>query len=187
MKIWVCSILVAMMLLITSAVAEPEWDFDAEFGAFDDGYDGSWVQVEALDFEFCLPEDWEPVEAIDGAAFAAAKSGGNASLSIRLAGESPDGLAAWGAANLKDGKSDTANFYDVLLTGNDSALNVYLIVSGDSVVAFDFTRTMADALSMELALQIVGSACELWGDDDVPLLEGDGDFDFTEAFEAELG
>ena len=186
MKKWMCWVLAAM-LLVASAAAEPEWVFDDGFGSFDEGYDGSWLQVEALDFEFCLPKGWEPVEAMDGAAFAAVKDGGDASLSIRLAGESTDGLAAWGAANLKDSKPATANFYDVLLTGNDHALNVYLIVSGDSVVAFDFTRTTTDALSMELALQIVGSACELWGDDDVPLLEGDGDFDFTEAFEAELG
>ena len=75
----------------------------------------------------------------------------------------------------------------MLLTGDDNTLNVYLIISGNSIVAFDFNRIDSDALSREFALQIVGSACELWGDDVVPLLEGDGDFDFSEAFEAELG
>lgn len=176
-----------MLLLVASASAEPEWDFDEGFGAFDDGYEGRWVQVEALDFEFCLPDGWETVEPTDTAVFAAVKDGGDARLSIRSTGESTEGLATWGAANLQNGQPDTANFYDVLLTGDDNTLNVYLIISGNSIVAFDFNRIDSDALSREFALQIVGSACELWGDDVVPLLEGDGDFDFSEAFEAELG
>ena len=95
-------------------------------------------------------------------------------------------LATWGAANLKNAQSGSAGFYDVLLTGGKNALGVYAIISGDQVVAFDFTRTSDDALTLDFALQIVGSACVLW-DDDVPLMEGDEDFDFGEAFEADLG
>lgn len=187
MKQWISAFLAALLLLGVLASAETDWGDDAGFGEFSDGYDGSWVQVGALDFEFCLPEGWRETTAADGAAFAATTADGDAALGIRLAAEGVDDLAAWGAANLKSFRSDTANFYPVLLSGDRDALSVYLIISGSQVVAFDFNRTNADALSAEFALQIVGSACELWDDDDVPLLEGDGGFDFGEAFEAELG
>lgn len=187
MKRWICAVLAALLLLGGLAAAETDWGDDAGFGAFSDGYDGSWVQVYALDFEFCLPEGWSETTAPEGAAYAATTAAGDAALSVRLAAEGVDDLAAWGAANLKNYRPDSANFYDVLLTGDSNALSVYLIISGSQVVAFDFSRSHADALSVEFALQIVGSACALWEDDDVPLLEGDEDFDFGEAFEADLG
>ena len=97
-----------------------------------------------------------------------------------------DDLAAWGAANLTSTQPGTAGFYDVLLSGGGNGLSVYLIVTEDDVLAFDFTRTDEAALSPDFALQIVGSACALW-DDDVPLMDGDEGFDFGEAFEADLG
>ena len=66
-------------------------------------------------------------------------------------------------------------------------MSVYLIVSNENVLAFDFTRKSEDALTPQLALQIIGSVCAMWDDDDVPLMDGDAGFDFGEAFEADLG
>ena len=185
-KRWISAVLAALMLLCAFGLAETEWnENDVGFGEFDDGYDGSWVQVDALGIEFCLPDGWSEASTPDGAAFAAAKSTGDATLTLRLAAQSVDDLNAWGAENLGKTQPDTANFYSVLLTGDKSTLNVYLIISGGNVLAFDFTRGSEEALSRQFALQIVGSACELWTDEDVPL--EDGDADFGEAFEAELG
>jgi hypothetical protein len=185
MRIWLSAMLALMLLLCASASAEEDWE-DYAFEAFDDGYDGSWVQVDALGIEFCLPDGWHETASPEGAAYAAASDRGDATLAIRLIAESVDDLAAWGAANLKNSQPGTAGFYDVLLNGDGNAMSAYLIITEDNVLAFDFTRTSEDAFSAEFALQIVGSACALW-DDNVPLMEGDEGFEFGEAFEADLG
>ncbi len=185
MKTWLSAILALMLLLSASAFTEEGWE-DYAFEPFDDGYEGSWVQVDALDIEFCLPEGWHETGSPESAAYAAASEQGDATLAIRPAAQGVDDLAAWGAANLKNSRPGTAGFYDVLLCGNGNAVSAYLIVTEDRVLAFDFTRTSEDALSAEFALQIVGSACALW-DDDFPMMDGDEGFDFGEAFEADLG
>jgi hypothetical protein len=185
MKICLSAMLALMLLLCASASAEEDWEDYAAFEAFDDGYDGNWVQVNALDIEFCLPEGWHETTSPEGAAYAAASDPGDATLAIRLSAENVDDLAAWGAANLKNSQPGNAGFYDVLLCGDGNAMSAYLIITQSNVLAFDFTRTSEAALSPEFALQIVGSACALW-DDDVPLMDGDEDFDFGEAFEADM-
>jgi len=188
MKRWLCAILAALLPLCAFALAENEWnEKDVGFGEFDDGYDGTWVEVKDLGFEFCLPDGWQETDAPDGAAFAASSDGGKASLVIRCAAEGVDDLAAWSEANLKNSQADTANFYDVRLTGDNSSLNVYLIISDKKVLSFEFTRSSEDALSRPFALQIVSSACALWDDDDLPPAEDGEDFDFGEAFEDDLG
>ena len=188
MKRWLSALLALMLLncACISVTAEEDWDDYDAFEAFDDGYDGNWVQVSALDIEFCLPEGWHETAAPEGAAYAAANDRGDATLAIRLAAENVDSLTDWGAANLKDSQPGTAGFYDVLLSGGGNGMSAYLIVTGDNVLAFDFTRTGEEALSPEFALQIVGSACALW-DDGVPLMDGDESYDFGEAFEEDLG
>ena len=101
MRKWMSAMLALMLLLCASASAEEDWE-DYAFEAFDDGYDGAWVQVSALDIEFCLPEGWQEMAAPDGAAYAAANDRGSATLAIRLAARNVDDLAAWGAANVKN-------------------------------------------------------------------------------------
>jgi len=186
MKRWLCAMMAVMLLLCACASAENEWnDKDVGFGEFDDGYDGTWVEVTALGFEFCLPDGWHETAAPEGVTYAAATESGDATLAIRLVAEDVNDLSAWGSANLKNARPDTANFFNVLMTGDKSTLNVYVIISDNRVLAFDFTRADEDALSQAFALQIVGSACELWDDEDVPLEEGEADF--GEAFEDDLG
>lgn len=186
------ALLAALMLFCTAACAETE-DAFAEGGDFnydfaDDGYDGEWVEVSALSMEFCQPDGWTAVEPGKGASYAAASADGMASLSIRLAAEGVEDVTAWGEANLDGYEMDEANFYDVLVVETDGAISIYADVSEGGLIAFDFTRADAEALSRTFALQIVGSACALWDDADV--LVGDGDiegFDFGEAFEEDLG
>jgi len=188
--------LIATMLLCCSAtctMAEDTEDdgFFSDYGDFgfgfdDDAYEGEWVEVQALMIEFCLPDGWTPGQAAQGAVYSAEKDDGSASLSIRLAAQDVDDLSAWGKANLKGYQMDEANFYDVLVVEGENALSIYADVSEEGLLAFDFTRTGADALTREFALQIVGSVCAIWGDGDI-LVDGDfEDFDFGEAFGEDL-
>ena len=180
-------ILAALFLICALASAETAWEDPFGLDQFDDGYDGDWIQVDSLSMEFCLPDGWSASSAPSDTAFAAANAAGDATLRIRRVAENVSDLAAWGAANLKNSQPDETNFYDVLVTEREDALSVYLIIQDDDVLAFDFTRKNQSALPRQFALQIVGSACALWDDDDVPVLEDDEDFDFGEAFEADLG
>lgn len=181
------AILAALLLVFALASAETAWDDAFGLDQFDDGYDGNWIQIDALSMEFCLPDGWGESSPSSDAAFTAVNAAGDAALRIRSVAENVSDLAKWGAANLKSSQKDEANFYDVLVTEGEDALSVYLIIQDEDVIAFDFKRKSPSALPRQFALQIVGSACALWDDDDVPVLEGDEDFDFGEAFEADLG
>lgn len=190
MKRWLILALVALIALCPPAVAEqgPE-DVETEFGFefMDDGYTGEWTKINALGFEFCLPEGWGEIEAPAEAVFAAVQEGGAAALSIRAVAEDVEDLSAWSAENLPLSQGAEAGFYDVRVFEEGQALAVYLLVADGRLIAFDFTRGDEQALPRDFALQIVGSVCEIWDDEDVPLPEGDADgFDFGEAFEADL-
>lgn len=180
------AILAALLLICAFASAETGWEDAFGLDQFDDGYDGSWIQVDGLGMEFCLPDGWSESSASSDAAFTATNAAGDAALRIRAVAEDVGDLAKWGADNLKDSQKDEANFYDVLVTEQEDAMSVYLIIQDGGVLAFDFKRKDQSALPRQFALQIVGSACALWDDDDVPVLEGDEEFDFGEAFEADL-
>ena len=184
LKRLLAALLAAMLLCCAAAFAESEDpfedddDFDFEFA--DDGYDGEWIEVKDLSIEFCLPDGWTPSEAGEGAAYAAV-SGNGASLSIRVAARDVDDVAAWGAANLESFEMDEANFYDVLVVEGETSVTIFADVSEDGLLAFEFGRTDEESLSRAFALQIVGSACAIWDDED--MLSGDDEgFDFGEAF-----
>lgn len=181
------AILAALFLVCVFTSAETAWEDPFGLDQFEDGYDGNWIQIDGLSMEFCLPDGWSESSATSDAAFAAVNAAGDAALRIRSVAENVNDLAKWGADNLKNSQKDEANFYGVLVTEQEDALSVYLIIQDGDVLAFDFKRKSESALPRQFALQIVGSACALWDDDDVPVLEGDGDFDFGEAFEADLG
>ena len=186
------AVILAALLLFGGAMAEEEGfgepeDFGFEF--VDDGYEGEWVEVEALSIEFCLPAGWKQTEAADGVAYAAENTDQTASLGIQLVAEGVEDLTAWGEENLKTYEKDEANFYDVLVVEGEEALGIGVIISGGRLIVFDFHRTSPDAITRSLALKIVGSACDIWTDDDVPLPEDGGDdgFSFGEAFEEDMG
>ena len=184
LKRLLAALLAAMLLCCAAAFAESEDpfedddDFDFEFA--DDGYDGEWIEVKDLSIEFCLPDGWTPSEAGEGAAYAAV-SGNGASLSIRVAASDVDDVAAWGAANLESFEMDEANFYDVLVVEGETSVTIFADVSEDGLLAFEFGRTDEESLSRAFALQIVGSACAIWDDEDM-LSDDDEGFDFGEAF-----
>ena len=183
------AILAVLALLSSCACASAEMNWEDAFGLneFDDGYEGTWIQVQEPGFEFCLPAGWKKTTAPSDAVFAATNDTGGASLCIRLAAQGVEDLNAWGKANLKDFQTDEANYYDVLIAERDSDVTVYFVLSDGSVLSFDFTRTNQSALPRSFALQIVGSVCELWDDEDIPMMDDDEDFDFGEAFEADVG
>lgn len=189
MKRILAALLAAVLLCCAAAFAEsetsPAEDADFDFNFADDGYDGDWVEVPALAIEFCLPDGWSATEPGEGAVYAAASADNAASLSIRLAAEGVDDIVAWGDANLDGYEMDEANFYDVLVQEDATSVTIYADVSESGLVAFDFTRTDAEALPRAFALQIVGSACAIWDDEDI--LVSDDDFDFGEEFEEDLG
>ena len=187
LKRFVAVALTAMLLLCGAGWA---WAEDGDFG-FDftgDGYDGEWVSVEALNIEFCLPDGWQPSQADNGTAYAAAKRDGSATLAIRAEAHDVADLAEWGRANLKDYTVDETNFYQVLVSETEQSLVVRLLTSENVLLAFEFARADAAALSEDFALEIVGTVCELWDEDEVPFIDGgdDGDFNFDEDFGAAL-
>ena len=192
-KRWI-AILLAALLLCTWAVAEEaveeaveeEEDFGFEFA--DDGYDGEWITLQEQGFEFCLPDGWAEAEAKEGALYAAAAGDGSATLSIRDVARDVEDLVAWGEMNLDRYDLDEANFYYALVVEEDESLAVYFLLDEERLMAFDFTRANAEALPRAFALQIVGSACLTWDDDDFPFTEEDaeeldGDVDDDDAFE----
>ena len=192
MKKILAFMLAILMLLCTMAFAEDaqpaeavdDADFDFDFA--DDGYDGEWIELTDLGIEFCLPDGWTENDPGDAVYCAAEKLDGSASLVIRLEADDVTDIIAWGETNLDSYEVEEANFYDTLVVEEPGAITVRFLTDGGKLIAFDFTRKDADALTRDWAIRIVSSACELW-DDDVFIEDGDdGDFDFGEAFEEDL-
>ena len=189
MKRWIAILLAVLLLFsagtlaeepVVDAVEEDDEDFGFEF--VDDGYDGEWITLQEQGFEFCLPDGWKEAEAGEGALYAAAAGDGSATLSIRdVAGDVED-LVSWGEMNLERYELEEANFYYALVVEGDQDMAVYFIVDEERLMAFDFTRADAEALPRAFALQIVGSTCLTWDDDDFPFSEDedDGEFSFSD-------
>ena len=197
MKRWIAILLAALLLFCAGAVAEEavetveaveEDGEDLDFEFEDDGYDGEWITLQEQGFEFCLPEGWKEAEHGEGALYAAAAGDGTATLSIRdVAGDVED-LVAWGEMNLDRYDLEEANFYYALVVEGDQDVAVYFLLDEERLMAFDFTRADAEALPRAFALQIVGSTCLTWDDDDFPFSdedaeELDGDVDDDDALE----
>lgn len=178
------TLMLAVFLLGAFALAE-----DAEFGFdfSDEGYMGEWTPIEELGMEFCLPDGWTPLMPAEGVAFAASSENGDATLSVRLEAEAVEDVIAWAEQHLDNYRVDDAGFYEILVAEDPQALTLRFICDGDRLVAFDFTRTSADALSTDFALEIAGSTYESWIDEGFPLDGEDADFDFFEAFGSDVG
>ena len=185
MKKLISALLIAALLLMGTALAEEDGDFGFDFG--DDGYTGEWVRVDDMSLEFCLPEGWEQTGE---AAYGMQDSDGNTvALTISVAAEGVDDILVWGESNLNVYEICGAGFYDVLVEETDEKLTVCFLDNTDSLIRFEFTRSSADALTRDFALQIVGSINESWLDEG-PMLSDEEDvydvfseFDFEDALE----
>ena len=119
----------------------------------DDGYDGQWATVEALDVEIFLPEGWTGEDVAEGdVCYRAASADGAASLSIAYPVEG----GAAGEVVSANGKSAR------LARGEDLSLSLTMELSEDRLALFRFERASEDALSEDLALQIAGSCTDVW-------------------------
>lgn len=154
--------LLAATLLLAAALAEEDlfgFDFD------DEGYTGTWTDIPALGVEFCLPDGWTSVEAGEGVAFAARTDDGTAALEVTMAAEAVENIVDWAEENLTGYKADTAGFFDTLYIEADDGISVYRLNYEDQVMAFAFTRSAPEALSLAFALEIVDSVSEGWVED----------------------
>lgn len=151
------ALLALLLLAATAATAEEGLDFDFD----EDGYTGTWVSVEALNLEFCLPDGWSQADAGEDT-FAAQKDDGTASLQIYVAAEEVDDLVEWGDEVLEDYQIDTSGFVDTLYIEVDETVAVYRLNDDGKLVAFVFDRQTVDDLPTAFALQIVTSASEAW-------------------------
>lgn len=162
------AIALAALLMAVPALSEDglidglrEYDGFAEV----EGYSGEWTAVEALNFEFCLPDGWSVVEPAEDEDFAAERADGAVKLHITAIGAAVEDIVGWGEANLGTYESDTVNFYDVLIE-EGNALTIYVNYLEDNLVAFRFEREGVDCLGRGHALEIVASAYPLWEGED---------------------
>ena len=70
MKRLLVAVMAVLMLAMPGASGETDIPEDGMFDfSFDDGgYTGSWLRVDDLGLEFCLPDGWQPAEPQAGAA-----------------------------------------------------------------------------------------------------------------------
>lgn len=154
MRILVILLALAMLTVtgLTPAPVQPVAEIVAD-DFDDDGYDGAWNTVAALDVEIFLPEGWtgEDIQAED-ACYRARSVDGEASLTILYPVEG----GAAGEVVSAAGKEAR------LIRGDDGSLTVTLALSEDRLAGFRFERSSEDALSEALALKIAGSCIDVW-------------------------
>ena len=185
MKRFLITLLIALLALGVAATAEEE-GFGFDFA--EEGYEGEWILIDDLDIEFCLPEGWTPLEVDEDEAFTAMSEDGRASLRVRLEQEGVEDLTIWGESRLDSYRTGEANLHDVLIVETEESLIVRFIADEDRLIAFEFAREAPEALELDFALQIVGSAYEGWADEGFDFGDIDVDwegFDFMEAFGGE--
>ena len=156
--IWI--LLLAVMLattgttpIVSETARTPSMDA-AGADAFDeDGYDGAWHTVAALDIEIFLPEGWTGEDADgDGVCYRALSADGGASLAIcyPLEGGSTGEVVSAGGKPAR------------LTRGGDGSLTVTMALSENRLAGFRFERESDDALSEDMALKIVGTCTDVW-------------------------
>lgn len=166
----ICALL-ALLMMALPALAEDEEEFGFEF-ADDEGYTGDWLELDALGIELCLPDGWAITEPGEGEAFAAAREDGAAAMAIRVEAEGVADIGSWAEENLAGYEMDDEDIFDTIYAEQGDGITAYRLY-GDQLLAFDFIRDGEDGLSLDFALQIVGSANELWTDDFGFYEEGD--------------
>jgi len=167
MKVFVSLILAVALLLGATAVGEapfPDEDFGFDF--LDEGYEGNWVEIPALDVEFCLPLGWEQVSPPAGSAFSARNAETGDTLDISLEAEDVRNVRAWAGEDLPRYRVEEANFYDALVSEDEKGLRIYIVTGEDRLVRFDFRHTQEGSVTEARALEIVGTVCDIWDDED---------------------
>ena len=180
----ILAILMMIMLMTSFAYAaefeEEEWffegeeiEFEAEEGEWEDiesfgfemeseGYTGEWIQLVNLNMEFCLPDGWSEALTEEEMEFYAETEDRKGSISIYIESETEEDLLAWADKNLGQYETDIANFYDVAMQSEENRMTIYLINAENRLIAFRFIYDAENPVSREFALEIVGSACDVW-------------------------
>ena len=151
---------------------EPEaGDDDFEGYSFaDEGYTGTWVRIDALNMQLCLPDGWKAVKARGKAVFSARNGAKTASMNIYRKAKKQSSLNKWANQNLSPGTvEETVNtgFYDALVVSDhEKVMSVFIRTDVGTILQFKFKRTEPEAIDRELALEIVSSLYEDWFDDE---------------------
>lgn len=174
------AILLMAALMTSFAFAsenEEEWFFDGEelavegewedleafgFEPESEGYSGEWIHLEDLNMEFCLPDGWAIALTEEDVNFYAETSDGKGSIAVYVESDMELDLFAWADNNLEQYETDIASFYDVVLQSDNTRLYIYLINAEGKLIAFRFIFDAASPISREFALEVVGSAYEVW-------------------------
>ena len=157
------ALLALLLLLLSAATAEEDFDFDFD----DEGYTGEWMEIAGLGIELCLPDGWTPVDADEGAAFAAATEDGAAHFAIRVTDDSVQDIVTWGDEHLDGYDIDDSGFFDTLVVEEAQLVSIYRLDDNGNVLAYEFSRRDADSISRAFALEIVDSVSEAWTEDEL--------------------
>ena len=165
----VAALIAAALLVGGMAVAEATDDAGGlgfEFG--DDGYTGEWVEIAPLKLELCLPEGWAQNVPAEGIAFSAALDDGAVTLNVYAVADKIDDLQEWMEQSPEAWTMDEAGLYDAAVIEEPERVSIRVRIEGGRLIAFDFTRVSEEVLPRAYALQIAGTASELWMDQPTP-------------------
>lgn len=145
-------------------VVDGEWeDFEAfGFEMESEGYSGEWIQLEDLNMEFCLPDGWTIALTEEDVSFYAETADGKGSISVYVESDMEEDILAWADKNLGQYETDIANFYDVVLKRSEIQTHIYLINAQGKLIDFRFIYDAENPVSREFAIEVVGSACDVW-------------------------
>lgn len=150
-----CALMILSLCAPLSALAD---DYEDGFGFDAEGYDGTWIRMEGLNLEFCLPDDWQTAES----PLTYETLSADARMSVYIEAENVVSLSDWGEANLDAFDEEAVGFYDALITEQPDAVRVRILNKDDQVLCFEFVRASARALPLDRILEMVGSVDEAW-------------------------
>ena len=100
-------------------------------------------------------------------AFAAATEDGAAHFAIRVTDDSVQDIVTWGDEHLDGYDIDDSGFFDTLVVEEAQLVSIYRLDDNGNVLAYEFSRRDADAISRAFALEIVDSVSEAWTEDEL--------------------
>ena len=177
MKRIAAMLIMAVLMAAIAGLAEPSEtetegapagavdETDAGFAPESEGYTGEWVSVDALNIEFCLPDGWQVADTQEDVVLYAANGDASAQLYIYLEAQDVEDLTAWAEENLNEYETGTANQHEVLIEQDAEAGQIFIqfINAENQLITFQFDYDAESGLTREFALEIVGSAHDIWG------------------------